>query len=218
MRRSVLWSRGRDAGRPAIAAAALAPILVAVAIPFLSSGPSVDVRSNSIARLAADGGRIELATSLGDCLGASAVGSGAFGPPSRTAIVLSASTQQTVRSRTGSRSAGPHPASRSGPARSGSRTRPTARSAASPWRRTRRRAFPRRSSARPGSRSAAGPWGVADSLTGACGGSTSSSGATTGERDPPGPRRAWPTRTMVSGSRWRPPTSRVWTWTTSRSP
>jgi ABC-type transport system substrate-binding protein/class 3 adenylate cyclase/DNA-binding beta-propeller fold protein YncE len=61
---------------PVIAAAAIALSLVAVAIPLLNSGPSVHVRSNSVARLSADGGRVELATPLGDRLGASAVGFG----------------------------------------------------------------------------------------------------------------------------------------------
>jgi peptide/nickel transport system substrate-binding protein len=61
---------------PALVAAALA--LVAVAIPLVVPDPSVPVGSNSIARLAADGERVELAAPIGERPGASAVGFGSL--------------------------------------------------------------------------------------------------------------------------------------------
>ncbi|HZB02162.1 MAG TPA: ABC transporter substrate-binding protein [Actinomycetota bacterium] len=62
----------------AIAAAALALVLLAVAIPILRSGRDVEIGSNSVARLAAGDARVELATPLGQRLGASAVGFGSL--------------------------------------------------------------------------------------------------------------------------------------------
>ena len=64
---------------PAIVAAALAIVLIAVGLPILlSGGDPIDVRTNSIARIAADEARLELATPLGERPGASAIGLGSL--------------------------------------------------------------------------------------------------------------------------------------------
>jgi peptide/nickel transport system substrate-binding protein len=74
---------------PVIAAAIVALALVAVAIPLLRPDPSVEVGSNSIARLSTDGERVDLATPLGDRLGASAFGFGSVwvAQPDRARVV-----------------------------------------------------------------------------------------------------------------------------------
>jgi peptide/nickel transport system substrate-binding protein len=86
---------------PVAVAAAAALALIAVAIPLMRSGPSVDVRSNSIARLSADGGRVELATPLGDRLGASAVGFGSIwvAQPDRDRVVRVDPTDGEIQDR-----------------------------------------------------------------------------------------------------------------------
>ena len=64
---------------PAVVAAALAVILVAVGLPLLLSGDGViDVESNSIARINAADGSLALATDLGQRPGASAIGFGSL--------------------------------------------------------------------------------------------------------------------------------------------
>jgi len=71
--------RRRRPSWPALAAAALAVVLIAVGLPLLLSGDgTIDIGTNSIARINAEDGSLELDTALGARPGASAVGFGSL--------------------------------------------------------------------------------------------------------------------------------------------
>ncbi|MBA3737953.1 MAG: hypothetical protein H0W97_05255 [Actinobacteria bacterium] len=71
--------RRRRPPLPALAAAALAVVLIAVGLPvLLSDGGPIDLRTNSIARIDAADGSLQLTTELGQRPGASAIGFGSL--------------------------------------------------------------------------------------------------------------------------------------------